>query len=130
MNILTIRTDKPESELALFDDTVKRDECIWEAHRQLADTILVRIRDLLTTNELDWHDIEGIVCYEGPGSFTGLRIGLTVGNTIASDRHIPIVAAGGSFWQQDGIARIISGKPDALALPNYGAAANITLQKK
>jgi tRNA threonylcarbamoyladenosine biosynthesis protein TsaB len=39
------------------------------------------------------HDIEGVVCFKGPGSFTGLRIGLTVGNALAYAQNIPVVAS-------------------------------------
>lgn len=130
MIIVTIRTDKPEAELALFDGVRKVDELVWEAHRQLADTIHLRIRELLSRNQYDWGDIEAVVCYEGPGSFTGLRIGLTVGNTITSSLRLPIVTSGGENWQQAGIARLLAGDSDPLALPRYGGQANITLPKK
>lgn len=130
MIIVTIRTDKPEAELALFDGVRKVDELAWEAHRQLADTIHLRIRELLSRNQYGWGDIEAVVCYEGPGSFTGLRIGLTVGNTITSSLQLPIVTSGGENWQQAGIARLLVGDSDPLALPRYGGQVNITLPKK
>ncbi len=47
--------------------------------------------------------IEGIVCYEGPGSFTGLRIGLSFGNALAYTRGIPIVGARDSSWIEKGL---------------------------
>ena len=130
MNILTIRTDKPVAELALYADRIQQDEFVWEAHRQLADTILVTMKQLLDRNQLQWRDVQGVVCFEGPGSFTGLRIGLTVANTLADDLGIPVVAAGGDAWQSIGIERILHGDSDQLALPQYGALANITIPRK
>ena len=79
---------------------------------------------------MDWTDIGGIVCFQGPGSFTGLRIGLTVANALSYSYHLPIVAAQDPQWLETGIRRLESGETDDLALPFYGADAHITQQKK
>jgi tRNA threonylcarbamoyladenosine biosynthesis protein TsaB len=47
----------------------------------------------------DLHLISGIGVMKGPGSFTGLRIGLTVVNTLADSLNIPIVGAMGDNWR-------------------------------
>ena len=80
MLILTIRTDKPEAEIGLFEDNKQLAYEMWQAHRELSDTIHKKIEKLLKSQKKDWQNIDGIVCFKGPGSFTGLRIGLTVGN--------------------------------------------------
>jgi tRNA threonylcarbamoyladenosine biosynthesis protein TsaB len=130
MIILTIRTDKPISELALFNDDKKIDEITWQAHRSLADTIHTQIKGLLNKNCLILKDINGIVCFKGPGSFTGLRIGLTVGNTLALGLGIPIVGTSGKNWQQKGVKDLPKGKNDKIILPKYGKEAHITIPKK
>ena len=66
----------------------------------------------------------------GPGSFTGLRIGLTVLNTIASSQAIPIVGATGDDWQDVAVAGIDSGQNDEIVMPFYGSEANITAPRK
>jgi len=38
-------------------------------------------------------DIEGVVAARGPGSFTGLRVGLSLAAGLAYARHIPLYAA-------------------------------------
>lgn len=48
------------------------------------------IRSILSENELTVKDIKNIVCINGPGSFTGLRIGLTVGKVLAYTLNVPI----------------------------------------
>jgi tRNA threonylcarbamoyladenosine biosynthesis protein TsaB len=126
MIILTIRTDKPEAELGLFDSKKQLAYETWQAHRQLAETIHQKIEALLTQRHKDWADLEGIVCFKGPGSFTGLRIGLTLANTLSYSLDIPIVGAKGEDWAQTGLARLEHSESDPLALPHYGAPVHIT----
>jgi len=130
MIILTIRTDKPEAEIGLYDGEKQLAYETWLAHRQLAETMHGKIEALLKKQQKDWSDVQGIVCYEGPGSFTGLRIGLTVGNALAYSYGIPIVATGDPQWLEAGIQRMLNGEDDKQALPFYGAEAHITPQKK
>lgn len=130
MIILTIRTDKPEAEIGLFDGETQRQYETWQAHRELAETLHRKIEVLLQSQTKNWNDIEGIVCFQGPGSFTGLRIGLTVANTLAYGLNVPIVATQGPAWLETGINRLRNGGNDRQALPFYGAEAHITPQKK
>src|ERR1700735_1347545 len=109
MILLTLRTDKPISELGLFDDQQLLTEESWEAHRELAETIHLKIESLLKSQAKDWSDLNGIVCYKGPGSFTGLRIGLSVGNGLAYGLNVPIVGSTGADWQQSGLKALIEG---------------------
>jgi tRNA threonylcarbamoyladenosine biosynthesis protein TsaB len=130
MIILTIRTDKPEAEVGLYADEKQLVYAIWQAHRELAETLHSKIMTLLRSQQKSWSDIQGIVCFQGPGSFTGLRIGLTVGNALSASYHVPIVAQQDPQWLETGIRRLMSGETDELALPFYGADAHITLPKK
>jgi tRNA threonylcarbamoyladenosine biosynthesis protein TsaB len=130
MKILTIRTDKPDAEIGLYDGVKQIAYETWQAHRQLGETIHNKLETLLRSGDVEWSGIEGIVCFKGPGSFTGLRIGLTVGNTLAYSYGVPIVAASDPEWITSGITRLLSGDSDTLALPFYGADAHITQQKK
>lgn len=128
--ILMIRTDKPEAELYLYDNNHKVAESKWEAHRQLADTIHLKIKELLDTNDLNYKDLKGMAVFKGPGSFTGLRIGITVANTFAYSLGLPIVGAEGDKWREQAIKRLNENKNDKIIAPFYGAEANITLPKK
>jgi tRNA threonylcarbamoyladenosine biosynthesis protein TsaB len=130
MLILTLRTDKPESELGLFEDNTQLIYESWQAHRQLAETIHSKLEALLQQQGKKWSDIQGIVAYHGPGSFTGLRIGLSVANALASSYRAPIVGTTGEDWIQTGISQLLSGKGSIVALPEYGAPVHITAPKK
>lgn len=130
MIILTIRTDKPEAEIGLYNDNDQLAYETWQAHRELADTLHVKIEELLKSQKKEWADIEGIVAYQGPGSFTGLRIGLTVANTLSYALKIPAVGETGEGWIQEGSSRLQKGESDQLVMPEYGAPAHITQQKR
>ena len=130
MKILAIRTDKPETELYLFKDKQKLAEIKWEAHRQLTETVHGQIDKILDLSSISHREIEGIVCFKGPGSFTGLRIGLSVANALAYSQNIPIVAKSGENWLDDGLSNLLAGKNDKITVPEYGALAKTTSPKK
>lgn len=129
--ILSLRTDNPKAEIGLFDKSGKQlRHRKWLADRQLAKELLKAIHDELTRAGGDWSDIEGLIVFKGPGSFTGLRIGLTVANTIAYANSCPIVAEEGEGWLANGLERLSVGDDDRLALPHYGAEFKLTPPRK
>jgi tRNA threonylcarbamoyladenosine biosynthesis protein TsaB len=128
--ILTLRTDKPDAEIGLFAETTKIDYVVWTAHRQLSESIHNQITALLQRHSLQWKDISAIASYIGPGSFTGLRIGLTVANTLAYSLQIPVVTASGNDWIRTSLVRLKKGDNDFIAIPEYGRNPHITTAKK
>lgn len=130
MLILTIKSDSPQAELGLFNDSKLLGEEKWLADRNLADTIHLKIEHLLEDHGKDWANIQGIVCFEGPGSFTGLRIGLSVANALAYGLDATIVGSKGKDWIKPGIKKLLDGKNAKIVLPHYGALPHITPPKK
>lgn len=129
MLILTIRTDKPEAELGLFEDDQQLAYSTWQAHRELAETIHIKLRALLNQAGKTYQDLEGIIIFKGPGSFTGLRIGFSVANALADSLNKPVVATEKATWIEEGIVRLAKGQSETIALPNYGADPHITQPK-
>ncbi|HEX8182749.1 MAG TPA: tRNA (adenosine(37)-N6)-threonylcarbamoyltransferase complex dimerization subunit type 1 TsaB [Candidatus Saccharimonadales bacterium] len=129
MIILTIRTDKPEAEIGLYEDTRQLASQTWMAHRQLAETLHDTVRHMLSAHSYNLNDIDAIACYAGPGSFTGLRIGLTVANALSYALHAPIIATSGDEWRSDAITRLLAGETDGIAMPVYGTEVHITQPK-
>jgi tRNA threonylcarbamoyladenosine biosynthesis protein TsaB len=130
MLILTIRTDKPEAEIGLFQDGTKLAYSTWQAHRQLAETIHLKIQEVLESQNYNLADISGIAAFKGPGSFTGLRIGLSVANALAYSLHVPIIAAPGADWLDKAARAIKQGEDERIAMPEYGSPPHITLPKR
>ena len=116
-------------QLTLIDGD-KRTDYEWAAERNLARDMLAYLRDRLAENEASFADISGIGVFRGPGSFTGLRIGLAVLNTIAHEQRIPIVGVTGDAWREECLARLQDGDNDEIVLPEYGAEARITKPRK
>lgn len=102
----------------------------WESGRGLANGLLAFLEKELSFQEKTWHDVTGLVVYKGPGSFTGLRIGVTVWNTLAYTNGLPIVGVTGDDWRQVGVKRLEDNENDEVVLPEYGGTANITLPRK
>jgi tRNA threonylcarbamoyladenosine biosynthesis protein TsaB len=128
--ILTLRTDKPDAEVGIYDGLSQDVYETWPAHRQLAETIHLKIAELLKTQELQLQDLDGLVVFKGPGSFTGLRIGVSVANALAESLDIPLVGSEGDSWVQSGIQRLLSDENDSLVLPEYAALPNVSTPKK
>jgi tRNA threonylcarbamoyladenosine biosynthesis protein TsaB len=130
MKILGIRTDKPEAELYIYGDGKKLDEIKWPAHLKLAETLNSKIEEILNKSSISYADLDGIAIFKGPGSFTGLRIGMSVANALAYAQDIPIVARSGDDWLAAATSDLKDGQNDKLALPEYGAPARVTKPKK
>lgn len=127
--IILLDTSTPEARLTLIDGE-QIHHVVWQADRQLAHGLLAWIRDSLAEQNKAWKDLRGIAVYQGPGSFTGLRIGVAVCNTLADSLGISIVGATGDVWQQVATDRLRAGENDRVVLPEYGRDARITTQRK
>ena len=128
--IMLLDTSTPVCKLTLVDGDQHFDYEV-ETGRELARDLLAILRDKLAEHGWNFDDITALGVMKGPGSFTGLRIGLTVMNTLASDRGIPIVGVEDSEnWRDQALARLQNGETDHLVMPHYGSEAHITQQKK
>ncbi len=129
--ILILKTGTENNLLELRDSNsdVKFSE-EWTATKQLSEELPGKIEDVLSSLSLMFSDISGIVVYRGPGSFTGLRIGITVVNTIADQIPCPIVGTNGDNWIEEGLEKLKLSENDRIVLPEYGGEANITKPRK
>lgn len=84
--------------------------------RQHGRGLLVSVRELLRTAEVRPRELEAIGVGLGPGSFTGLRIGLTAAKTLAYAVECPLLG----FDSLEAIAR--NAPPEALRVVAIGDA--------
>jgi tRNA threonylcarbamoyladenosine biosynthesis protein TsaB len=82
----------------------------------LAEQLLAWIRDKLAKNHHTWQDITEIEFMSGPGSYTGLRIGASIVNTLSHELHIPL--------------KDHHGQTHPIIIPDYGRPAHITPPRK
>lgn len=123
--IILLDTSTATCFLTVVDDEARQD-FEWQAGRTLARGLL----KFLEEKTGDLHDISGIGVMKGSGSFTGLRIGLTVANTLADSLNIPIVGATGEDWRETALEKLRAGENEKIVMPEYGAVAHITAPRK
>lgn len=128
--ILLLDTSTAECRLSLYEDTTLLLADVWQADRELAEGLLGYIQQKAADQNNTIADISGIGLMQGPGSFTGLRIGASVCNAIAADRNIPIVGTSGEDWKAQALTRLNNGENDRIVLPDYGRPARITQPRK
>lgn len=127
--IVLLDSSTPICKLTLVDSGVRYED-EWQADRGLAKGLLGYLDEQLRRRGKSFDDVTAIGVFKGPGSFTGLRIGLTVLNTIADTQHIPIVGESGDDWKERALDRLEKGDDDRLVLPLYGSDAHITKPRK
>lgn len=130
MIVLTIRTDSPEAQVGLYQEDRPLQQISWLANRELAETIHIKIRQLLADSQQSFNDLAAIICYKGPGSFTGLRIGIAVANALAEGLSIPAVGSNGPDWISSGLKLLAQESDGQMVVPEYGAPVHITMPRK
>ena len=129
--VLAIRTDSETAELYILTREGKiANKQIWQAGRNLSKDLLKTISNLLKKAEINFNNLGAVVVYRGPGSFTGLRIGISVANAIAYSLDIPVVGTTGKRWITVDSKQINKTKNRQFIVPEYGAEPNITKPKK
>ena len=88
---LAIDTAAPRLQLGLLLGDGRTDVSVDEIATGHAELIFGRIAELLARNGLGYADLERVVTTTGPGSFTGLRIGLSAARGIGLARGIPVI---------------------------------------
>jgi len=89
--VLAIDTAAPRLQLALLRADGAVDVSVEDMATGQAEAIFGRIADLLARNGVGYPDLSRVVTTTGPGSFTGLRIGLSAARGIGLARAIPVI---------------------------------------
>lgn len=88
---LLLDTTKELTQIALYDILGKRiDQYEWPARFSQSEELLQKVDALLCKNHLHKEDLRGIMVNRGPGSYTGVRVGVTTANLLAFSLDIPI----------------------------------------
>lgn len=107
MNILGIDTSSKAASVALYSDGKVIGDCIYNHGKTHSAYIGPMIKSMITACNVTMADIDYYACGVGPGSFTGVRIGITMAKTFSLVEDVPCVGvdslnAAASFYKQDG----------------------------
>lgn len=92
MKILAIDTSTTHSSCAVMDDNNIVGDFSINQSMSHNEILLVMVDEMLKKLNIDIEDIDLFVAVTGPGSFTGIRIGVTVVKALAMSLNKPIVA--------------------------------------
>ncbi|MBO0962699.1 tRNA (adenosine(37)-N6)-threonylcarbamoyltransferase complex dimerization subunit type 1 TsaB [Neobacillus sp. MM2021_6] len=91
MTILAIDTSNNPLGVALLDDNQVLGEYITNIKKNHSVRVMPAIQRLMEDCEKVPADLTKIVVAKGPGSYTGVRIGVTIAKTLAWTLNIPLV---------------------------------------
>ena len=92
MSILAIDTSTQVSSVAVASEEKLSAELTMQAKLTHSETLMPHIEQVLRMANLPKEKLEGIAVSIGPGSFTGLRIGLAAAKAMAYALDLPLVA--------------------------------------
>jgi len=111
---------------------VAAEELIAGSRRHAVD-IIPALERVIRRASVDMNDLAGVLLADGPGSFTGLRVGGSVAKALARVHHLPLrkasallVLARAAWRAHDGGDRRILAATDALRGEIYAAEYRIT----
>lgn len=91
MLILAFETSAKSASVAMLQDGLLLGEYFQNSGQTHSRTLMQMAEDLLKNCDLSVVDVDAVTCAAGPGSFTGVRIGLAAAKGFAWGREVPLV---------------------------------------
>lgn len=91
MRILAFETSAKAASVALLQDGLLLGEYFQNSGQTHSRTVMKMAEDLIRNCDLQVTDIDAVACAAGPGSFTGVRIGLAAAKGFAWGRELPLI---------------------------------------
>ncbi|MBU1178385.1 tRNA (adenosine(37)-N6)-threonylcarbamoyltransferase complex dimerization subunit type 1 TsaB [Patescibacteria group bacterium] len=88
---LVIDTISKQSLVALGERGRLVSKIIWPSDYKQSEELLVKIDELLQANKAEQEDLTGVVVVNGPGSYTGIRVGVSTGNALGFTLGVSVV---------------------------------------
>ena len=130
---LYLDTTEEDTRIKLFNKKGKiHDQKNWQSQRNQSEELILEIDNMLSKNKLAKSELLGIIVNQGPGSYTGLRVGLSTSNAIAFSLDIPILGVKNgvnSAKIKKTLSYLDKRSDKTLALPIYKYPAKITKAK-
>ena len=129
MKILSIDTTSELGSIAITDDERVIEETLLQSGDGFAHVLFGEIENLLARNNLKLADIEGFASASGPGTFTGVRVGLTAAKGLAEGTSRKVVAVSNlRAMAYFGTGELRAAVIDARRGEIYGAVYNAALE--
>lgn len=90
MRILYIDTSSSYLYTAIVENDTAIAEIKEDLGQELSEKALPKIVGMFTDNDISQNSIDKIIVVDGPGSFTGIRVGITIAKVYAWALNIPI----------------------------------------
>ena len=92
--ILSIETATPVCSVALYCNDKMAGLTETFVDRSHSSNLIPMIQELLDASNLKFSDLNAVAVSKGPGSYTGLRIGISTAKGICFARDIPLIGIG------------------------------------
>ncbi len=139
--VLVIDTASSQAFIGLWDGKWLAKNS-FEGGRELNSKIILELEKTLrhsqecrNVSDVEFSQMKGIIVNAGPGSFTGLRIGISIANTMAHELDIPIMGVKEPKDVEDLLQKGLSMLKsrgvtfDGVVTPFYGSEPHITEPK-
>ncbi len=91
--LLSVDTSYSNGGIALFGDKKLITDFMWSDDKSHSETLTVQFEKLIKKSNTLPSSITEVLCSHGPGSFTGLRVGMNFAKTIAHTNKINLILA-------------------------------------
>jgi len=95
---LIIDTIDKKCEVAIYDGR-DIDSQKWQWRKDTGTEVLQNIQKLLKKRHKTLQNISTIIVNQGPGSYTGTRVGITIANSLGWSLNIPVTGFSGKFFE-------------------------------
>ncbi len=131
--LLFLNTSSGIAYLSLTKDSKLVAEHSWESKFRHSEELLPTLEKFLKKSKVKLNNLRGIIVVSGPGSFTGLRVGITTANTLAFILGIPVMGIKSS--EPKALSpellknKLKKAKVGEFIVPFYGQEPKITLKR-
>lgn len=132
MNILYINTAGDEAKIGLIEESNSK-FITFGPKQKFSEKLLSKIDKLLKDSNVNPQKLSAVAVFRGPGSFTGLRIGIATANALAFSLNISVIEISETNLKnlpQKIIQKFCSKKFTKIVTPFYGRPPHITRPKK
>ena len=91
MKILAVECSATPASIAIIDDEKLVAHAFANVKLTHSQTLMPMIENILAASKINLNDIEGLAISNGPGSFTGVRIGISAVKGLAAPNDIPCI---------------------------------------